>query len=246
MKLTSKNLFQMPRPTVSNEVFGLFSKLPKLAGEKSDIKVLQGTLLDDNWLSQQKLSTGSVSFSKGTFISKDYASSFKDMLGAYTKCITTNLASIKTFAGSLKPFEQFINSNPKGTSPELLAKAKALKAPKLLDTPVGKTVEVPKPDKAGLKALAQVYVAILSDRTNMESVEATIDALTTDWYGANSTYRRKTEHDSHGDLIARAVAGAIEMIGNDVEVIEYQSNEGIDRAKKSLLEDIIKVFKATL
>lgn len=230
----------------SLEVFGMFSKLPTLSGKKEDIAVVRETLLNDEWLNSKSLSTGTVSYGNSTFILKDYGKSFTALKGAYEKCVNGNLQKIKEFQNQLGPFEKFIEVDPNRDDPKLIDSAKALKAPKLAATPLPTTEEVPKPDKAGLKALAQVYVDILSDRTNLASVESALELLQEDWYGVKSKYRSKTRHDTDGDLIVRTVAGKIgNMWGGDT-YIEYQSKEGYDRAKGHLITDLIKLFKATL
>lgn len=241
MKITSKNIF-----TFSNELFGLLSSAPSLKGNRSDIAVIKETYLNDEWLNKQKFSTGEVSFGNGTFITKDYGKAFKVVLDAYTKCINGNVATIKTFEATLKPFADYVTRNPEGSNPQLVEKAKKLRPPRLIPTPEGKHKSVPKPDKAGVKALAQAYIDSLSDRTNFISVETTMDAMVSDWYGAQSKHRSKSKNDSDADLIARGVSGAIEMLGANTDNLEIQSNQGFDTAKDYLRENIMKIFKATI
>lgn len=246
MKLTSSNLFKFNNPTVSNELFGMGSKAPALKGDRSDVATIKETFLNDAWLDKQKFKTGAVSYSNGTFILPNYGDSFKAMLGAYQKCIYANVATVEKFEQQLKPFVQFITSDPKGKNPQLVAAAQKLKVGELLPTPVPPTKSVDRPDKAGVKALANAYLQALADRTNFISVEGTIEGLTDEWYGANSPMRRKTDHDSDGDLIARAVAGKVEQLIDADLYLEYQSNSGVSRAKEFLLKDIIKLLKATV
>lgn len=44
----------------------------------------------------------------------------------------------------------------------------------------------------------------------------------------------------------RSIAGAIESIGDDIDNIKIQSNQGFSTAKEYLRENIMKIFKATL
>lgn len=239
MKITSKNIF-----TFGNELFGLGSNAPKLTGSKEDIKLINETYLNDDWLNEQKLSTGNVNYGNSTYILPEYNKSFAQMKALYEKCIFGNIKLVEGLEQSIKPFEQLLTSG--NITPDAVNKAKALKGPKLKSTPVPTTEQVPKPDKAGLKALAKVYVETLNDRTNFESVESHLEGLTQNWYGVNSKYRKGTTHDSNGDLLVRAVSGVIENVDTSDTHVEYQSNAGFARVKKHLLEDIIKLFKATL